>query len=479
MSEVLMGRSLVGTLPTAVSGEGCWLVDAEGRRYLDGSGGAAVSALGHSDASVRDAVVEQVGRLAFAHTGFFTSEPAEQLGERLIANAPDGIARVYLVSGGSEAVEAAIKLARQYAVETGRPERRHIVSRRQSYHGNTLGALAAGGNQWRRAQFAPLLIDTTLVSACFPYRGQRADEDLEAYGRRVADELEQAILDLGPDTVLAFVAEPVVGATAGAVVAAPGYFTRVREICDRYGVLLILDEVMCGMGRTGSMFACEQEGISPDIVTVAKGLGAGYQPIGAMLCTAELHDALARGSGLFQHGHTYLAHPVAAAAGVAVMDAIVGRDLLPRVVTAGERVDATLRARLGDHPVVGDIRGRGLFRAVELVADRDTRAPVDPSLRLHARVKRAALEEGLIVYPMGGTVDGVHGDHVLIAPPYIISDEEIDELVARLGRALERALADVGPLTPAAGPLDADGRWSSPIDAAPEVVGSGAGERSA
>jgi adenosylmethionine-8-amino-7-oxononanoate aminotransferase len=464
MSDVLMGRTLGGVLPTAVSGEGCWLVDADGRRYLDGSGGAAVSALGHSDASVRDAVVEQVGRLAFAHTGFFTSEPAEQLGQRLVAHAPDGIERVYLVSGGSEAVEAAIKLARQYAVERGQPERRHIVSRRQSYHGNTLGALAAGGNRWRREQFAPLLIDTTLISACFPYRGQRADEDLETYGRRVADELEQAILDLGPDTVLAFVAETVVGATAGAVVPAPGYFARVREICDRYGVLLILDEVMCGMGRTGTLFACEQESVSPDIVTVAKGLGAGYQPIGAMLCTAELHDTLARGSGIFQHGHTYLAHPVAAAAGVAVMDAIVGRDLLPRVVAAGERLDEGLRSKLGDHPVVGDIRGRGLFRAVELVADRATRAPADPALRLHARVKRAALDEGLICYPMGGTVDGVHGDHVLLAPPYIVSDDEVDEIVARLARAIDRALAGLGTLAPADGKLDADGRWRSPTE---------------
>lgn len=464
MSDVLMGRSLGGELPVAVSGEGCWLVDADGRRYLDGSGGAAVSALGHSDEDVRAAVVDQVGRLAFAHTGFFTSEPAEQLGQRLVAHAPEGIERVYLVSGGSEAVEAAIKLARQYAVERGQPERRHIVSRRQSYHGNTLGALAAGGNRWRREQFAPLLIDTTLISACFPYRGQRADEDLEDYGCRVADELEQAILDLGPDTVLAFVAETVVGATAGAVVPAPGYFARVREICDRYGVLLILDEVMCGMGRTGTMFACEQEGVRPDIVTVAKGLGAGYQPIGAMLCTAELHDTLARGSGIFQHGHTYLAHPVAAAAGVAVMDAIVGRDLLPRVVAAGERLDEGLRSKLGDHPMVGDIRGRGLFRAVELVADRATRAPADPALRLHARVKRAALDEGLICYPMGGTVDGVHGDHVLLAPPYIVSDDEVDEIVARLARALDGALAGLGTLAPADGTLDADGRWRSPTE---------------
>jgi len=465
----LMGRTLGADLPRAVSGDGCWIVDHDGRRYLDGSGGAAVSCLGHSDAAVRTAIVDQVERLAFAHTGFFSSEPAELLGERLIANAPPGIERVYLVSGGSEAVEAAIKLARQYAVETGQPQRRHLISRRQSYHGNTLGALAAGGNTWRRGPFAPLLIDTTLIAPCTPYRDQRADEDLDAYGRRVADELEQAIVRLGSDTVLAFLAETVAGATAGAVPPTPGYLGRVREICDRYGVLLILDEVMCGMGRTGTLFACDEDGVVPDIVTIAKGLGAGYQPIGAMLCTAELHDALAAGSGVFQHGHTYLAHPVAAAAGVAVLDAILGRGLLPRVVEAGERLDAALRAALGDHPAVGDIRGRGLLRGVELVADRATRAPADPAVRLHARIKRAALEEGLICYPMGGTVDGRYGDHVLLAPPYIIDDAEIDELVARLSRALDRALDGIdGPLPVAAGgppgPLDPEGVWRPPTE---------------
>jgi adenosylmethionine-8-amino-7-oxononanoate aminotransferase len=475
MAGTLMGRTLGADLPRAVSGDGCWIVDHDGRRYLDGSGGAAVSCLGHSDEGVRAAIVDQVGRLAFAHTGFFSSDPAEQLGERLIANAPAGIERVYLVSGGSEAVEAAIKLARQYAVETGQPQRRHLISRRQSYHGNTLGALAAGGNAWRREPFAPLLIDTTLIAPCTPYRDQRDDEDLEGYGRRVADELEQAIVRLGPENVLAFLAETVVGATAGAVPAAPGYFTRVREICDRYGVLLILDEVMCGMGRTGTLFACEEDGVVPDIVTVAKGLGAGYQPIGAMLCTGELHDVLASGSGSFQHGHTYLAHPVAAAAGVAVLDAILGRGLLPRVVEAGERLDATLREALGDHPHVGDIRGRGLLRGVELVADRTSRAPVDPAVRLHARVKRAALDEGLICYPMGGTVDGRHGDHVLLAPPYIIDDTEIDELVVRLTRALDRALGGLDGPPPAAAPggeTGPGGRWTAP--AANGAAGGGA-----
>jgi adenosylmethionine-8-amino-7-oxononanoate aminotransferase len=455
-----MGRTLGADLPRAVAGDGCWLIDDEGRRFLDGSGGAAVSCLGHSDVDVRAAIVDQVEKLAFAHTGFFSSDPAEELGERLVGLAPDGIERVYLVSGGSEAVEAAIKLARQHAVETGSPQRRNLIARRQSYHGNTLGALAVGGNAWRREPFDPLLMPTTHISPCTPYRDQGPDEDLEAYGRRVADELEQEIVRLGPETVLAFIAETVVGATAGAVPPVPGYFKRIRDICDRYGVLLILDEVMCGMGRTGHMFACEEDGIVPDIITIAKGLGAGYQPVGAMLCSARLHDNLAKGSGVFQHGHTYLAHPVAAAAGVAVLGAIVDRGLLGRVAEAGEHLHASLHAAFDGHPNVGDIRGRGLFRGIEFVADQHSRAPIDPAMQFHNLVKRNALDEGLICYPSGGTADGRNGDHVLLAPPYIVDGGEIEEIVVRLGRAIERSLATIdGPPPSAPGSLDADGRW--------------------
>lgn len=443
MSDVLMGRTLGAALPTAVSGDGCWLVDADGRRYLDGSGGAAVSCLGHSDAGVRAAVVEQVERLAFAHTGFFTSGPAEELGRRLVAHAPDGIARVYLVSGGSEAIEASLKLARQFAVETGQAQRRNVISRRQSYHGNTLGALAAGGNRWRRAPFAPLLIDTTLVSPCFPYRGQRADETLEAYGRRVADELEETIVRLGPETVLAFLAEPVVGATAGAVVPAPGYLARVRDICDRHGVLLILDEVMCGMGRTGTLFACEQEGVSPDIVAVAKGLGAGYQPIGAMLVSRTIYAAIANGSGFFQHGHTYMGHPTACAAALAVQRVIEEDDLLSNVRARGEQLRGLLDERFGRHPHIGDIRGRGLFMGLELVADRNTKQPLDPALQIHNGIKKAAMNRGLMCYPMGGTIDGKIGNHILLAPPFILTPEQIEELVDKLAGAVDDALQAV------------------------------------
>ena len=422
--------------PTAVGGEGCYLIDSDGKRYLDGSGGAAVSCLGHGDAAVTAAIKAQLDRLAFAHTGFFTSEPAEALADLLIAHAPPGLERVYFVSGGSEATEAAIKLARQYFIEKGQPQRSRLIARRQSYHGNTLGALAAGGNAWRRAQFAPLLIDVSHIAPCYAYREQRADESLEAYGLRAADELEAEILRLGPETVMAFMAEPVVGATMGAVPPAPGYFRRIREICDRHGVLLILDEVMCGMGRTGSLFACEQDGVTADILCIAKGLGAGYQPIGAMLASGAIYDAVAEGSGFFQHGHTYIGHPVATAAGLAVVRAILERGLVARVRAQGEKLDAALRDRFGQHPHVGDIRGRGLFMGLELVEDRETRTPLDPARGTAAKVKKAAFEAGLICYPMAGTIDGKRGDHILLAPPFIIEDAQIAELADKLAGAV-------------------------------------------
>ena len=441
MSGHIFGRSTQGALPTAVSGEGCYLIDAAGKRYLDGSGGAAVSCLGHSDADVRAALHAQLDRLAFAHTGFFTSEPAEVLADMLIAGAPDGIERVYLVSGGSEAVEAAIKLARQYAMEIGQPQRHRIIARRQSYHGNTLGALAAGGNACRRAQFAPLLVETSHIAPCYAYRGQEPGEGLHDYGQRVANELETEIQRLGPDTVLAFVAEPVVGATMGAVPAVPGYFKRIREICDRHGVLLILDEVMCGMGRTGHLFACAEDRVAPDMITIAKGLGAGYQPIGALLTSGAIYEAIAAGSGFFQHGHTYMGHAMAAAGAGAVLRAIHERGLLDRVQRMGAMLDAALQARFGQHPHVGDIRGRGLFRGLELVADRDTKAPFDPARKLHAGIKAEAMAAGLICYPMGGTIDGQTGDHILVAPPFIITEDQIGELTDKLALAIDRALA--------------------------------------
>lgn len=433
-------RHTKANLPTAVTGEGCYLVDANGKRYLDGSGGAAVSCLGHSDAAVIGAVQDQVAKLAFAHTGFLTSGPAEALADLLISKAPGNLDRVYFVSGGSEATEAAIKLARQYHLERGEPERRHLIARRQSYHGNTLGALAAGGNAWRRQQFDPLLIGVSHIAPCYEYADRADGESSFDYGQRVANELEAEILRLGPETVMAFMAEPVVGATSGAVPAVQGYFKRIREICDQYGVLLILDEVMCGMGRTGHLFACEADAIAPDILCIAKGLGAGYQPIGAMLCSAEIYAAISEGSGFFQHGHTYIGHPVATAAGLAVVEQLLERDLISRCRSMGELLHSALVERFEDHPFVGDIRGRGLFRGIELVADRDAKTPFDPHLGLAAKVKKAAFEAGLICYPMSGTRDGRQGDHILLAPPFILSQDQIAELVDKLDLAMSNSL---------------------------------------
>ncbi|QHQ36566.1 aspartate aminotransferase family protein [Algicella marina] len=427
-------------LPTAVGGEGCYLIDSNGKRYLDGSGGAAVSCLGHGNPAVTAAVAEQMQAVAFAHTGFFTSEPAEMLADYLIARAPGTLDRVYFVSGGSEAVEAAIKLARQYCLERGEPERRNVIARRQSYHGNTIGALAAGGNAWRREPFLPILPEMNHIDPCYAYRYQRDGETEEAYGQRAAQALEEEILRLGPESVMAFIAEPVVGATLGAVTAAAGYFTAVREICDRYGVLLILDEVMCGMGRTGHLFACDADGVAPDILCIAKGLGAGYQPIGAMLCSKQIFDAIADGSGFFQHGHTYVGHPTATAAGLAVVQEIESRDLIAQVRQRGHVLRSALEEAFGQHPNVGDIRGRGLFLGLELVADRQSKEPLDPAMKVAAQVKAAAFEAGLICYPMPGTVDGRKGDHILLAPPFIIEEAQVGELVEKLDTAMRAVL---------------------------------------
>lgn len=430
-------RQLRQPLPTAVAGQGVHLIDSAGRRYLDASGGAAVSCLGHGHPDVLAAMHAQLDSLAYAHTSFFTTEVAEALADDLIAHAPSGMSHVYLVSGGSEAMEAALKMARQYFVEIGQPERRHFIARRQSYHGNTLGALAVGGNAWRRAQFAPLLMDVTHVSPCYEYRDRHADETPEAYGQRLVQELADTIERLGPQTVLAFVAETVGGATAGVLTPVPGYLRGVRELCDRHGILLILDEVMCGMGRTGTLHACQHDGVVPDLLAVAKGLGGGYQPIGAVLVQGRVVDAFRHGSGLFQHGHTYIGHAMACAAALAVQRVIRRDGLLERVRHLGQRLESGLRERLGEHPHVGDIRGRGLFWGIEWVQDKSSRRPLDPALKTHARLKAAAFARGLMIYPMGGTVDGLHGDHVLLAPPFVCSDQDIDTLIDLLAATAE------------------------------------------
>jgi adenosylmethionine-8-amino-7-oxononanoate aminotransferase len=389
---------------------------------------------------VIEAIKAQLDTIAYAHTSFFTTEVSETLADTLVQAAPGDLDHVYFVSGGSEAVESALKLARQYFVEVGQPSRRHFIARRQSYHGNTLGALAIGGNAWRREPFLPLLVPAHHVSPCYAYRDQQAGETDAQYAQRLADELEARILELGPDTVAAFVAETVVGATAGAVPPVGDYLKRIRAVCDKYGVLLILDEVMSGMGRTGYLFACEEDGVVPDIVTIAKGLGAGYQPIGAMLSTRRIYDAIVGGSGFFQHGHTYIGHATACAAALEVQRTIAEDNLLANVLARGEQLRARLREALGDHPNLGDIRGRGLFVGVEFVADCDSKATLDPALKTHARLKAAAVQNGLLVYPMGGTVDGVHGDHVLFAPPFICTPQDIDRIVERFAAAVQVVL---------------------------------------
>ncbi len=437
----LLHRQLRGNYPIAASAAGCWITDATGKRYLDASGGAAVSCLGHAHPDVLAAMHAQIDRIAYAHTSFFSTEVAERLADSLIGSAPEGISHVYLVSGGSEAVEAALKLARQYFVEKGEPQRSRFIARRNSYHGNTLGALAVGGNAWRRRQFAPLLIDVEHVSPTYAYRDRRDGETDAQYGARLAQEFADTVERVGGENVIAFVAETVGGATSGALTPPAGYFKRIREICDRHGILLILDEVMCGMGRTGTLHACEQEGVAPDLLAIAKGLGGGYQPVGAVLIGRKIIDAIAAGTGFFQHGHTYIGHPVACAAALAVQQVMARDGLVDRCAHQGRRLREALDEAFRDHPFVGEVRGRGLFQAIELVADRSTKAPFDSKLKLNVRIKRAAMELGLMTYPMGGTIDGARGDHVLLAPPFIISDDELDLLIERLVEAVDVAVA--------------------------------------
>jgi adenosylmethionine-8-amino-7-oxononanoate aminotransferase len=438
-------RQLRATPPVATRGDGIYIEDATGKRYIDACGGAAVSCLGHGNREVAEAVKAQIDRLEYAHTSFFTTDAAEELADALIADAPSGLSSVYFVSGGSEGVEAALKMARQYFLEIGQPQRRRFIARRQSYHGNTLGALAVGGNAWRRQPFAPLLVDAAHVSPCFAYRFKPVEETEEQYGARLARELEDKIIELGPESVIGFVAETVGGATSGCVPPVPGYFRAVREVCDRHGVLLILDEVMCGMGRTGSLHACTQEGVTPDLMIIAKGLGGGYQPIGAVLVAGKIIEAIQRGSGFFQHGHTYLAHALSCAAALTVQRIIKRDRLVERVRLQGERLTAALNERFGNHRAVGDVRGRGLFQAIELVQDRATKAAYDPAIKLNARIKQEAMSRGLMVYPMGGTIDGRSGDHVLLAPPFTVTDEQVDTIVDRLGAAVDAAVAAARP----------------------------------
>lgn len=428
------------SIPTAVSGDGPYIIDKEGKRYLDACGGAAVSCLGHSDSRVIEAIKSQLDALPFAHTAFFTNDAEEELAAFLAQRAPEGIERFYFLSGGSEAIETALKLTRQYFLELGQPDKNKFIARRQSYHGNTVGALSLGGNLARRDFYEPLLRPTEFISACYAYRGQRENESEEDYASRLATELEDKILELGPDNVAAFIAEPVVGATLGAVPAVTSYFKKVRALCDTYHVLLILDEIMCGSGRTGSLFACEQDDVIPDMVTMAKGLGAGYQPIAALGVQNKIFQTICDGSGFFRHGHTYVGHATACTAALATMRVIEQDNLLEQVRQKGALLKSLLKQNFDSHPHVGDIRGRGLLIGLELVADRQGKKAFATEKKIYSRIKSRAMENGLMCYPAGGTVDGVQGDHILIAPPYIINDDHIEEIVEKLKKTLEDVL---------------------------------------
>ena len=441
MSRIIQ-RSLKSVPDTVVGGDGIRLHLANGQIVIDGSGGAAVACIGHGNKRVAAAMAEQAGRVAYAHTGFFTSEPAEALADILLADEPGGLTHAFFVSSGSEAMEAAIKLARQYHAEKGEPGRINFIGRRLSYHGTTLGALAVGGHVARRTPYEPLLSPAfSKVSPCFPYHYQAPDESDAQYVARLEAELEAECQRLGPDTVAAFCAETVVGAATGCVTAVPGYFAAMRAVCDRHGALLILDEVMCGMGRTGTLHAWEQEGVAPDIQAVAKGLGGGYAPIGGILVSGRVMAALREGTGGFMHGQTYQAHPVACAAALEVQRILREEALVPRVTVAGDTLERLLTERFGNHAHVGDIRGRGLFRALEFVVDRPQRTAFAPSAAIAERVKQAALDRGLGVYPCTGTQDGHVGDHIIVAPPYIASDDDLGAIVRRLGDAVDAVFA--------------------------------------
>ncbi len=426
--------------PVAVKGDGPYIIDRQGRRYLDACGGAGISCLGHSEPAVIKAIQDQVAKLEFAYTMFYNNEPAEALADDLISDAPAGLTRVFYGCGGSEQMDGTLKLARQYFVDIGEPQRTRFIARRQSYHGGTLGSLSVGGHLKRRELYRPLLASAEHISPCYAYRGQREDETEEEYGLRVANELEETLLKVAPETVIGFVAETVGGATAGCVTPAPGYFKRIREICDEYGVLLILDEVMCGLGRTGARWACDQEGVAPDLLVVAKGLGAGYQPISATLVADKIFAAIRDASGFFMHGHSYQAHAVACAAALAVQRVIREQNLIANVREQGELLKRLLEARFGDHPHVGDIRGRGLFLALELVKDRGTKEPFDPALGLWLKVMLKGMEFGLMCYPGNGTADGTRGDHVLLAPPFNINSSHVEEIVEKLALTLDSIL---------------------------------------
>jgi adenosylmethionine-8-amino-7-oxononanoate aminotransferase len=439
-STGLFSRNFKKTFPIAVRGKGCWIVDQSGRRFLDAAGQAAVVSIGHGVAEIGRAMAEQSGQIAFAHTSQFHTAPAEKLAARLLGLAPSNFqkgGRVYFTSGGSEATETAIKLVRQFHLEAGQKERYRVISRRQSYHGSTLGAMSVSGNLARRAPYAPLIAEWGHIAPCFCYHCP-FEKTFPQCQLACADDLEAFLLQHEPEQAAAFIFEPIVGATLGAAVPPEGYAARIAEICRKHGILLIADEVMTGMGRAGKPFAVQHWGIEPDIILVGKGVASGYAPLGAVLVSARVVKAFERGSGAFMHGFTYQAHPVCTAAGNAVLDYLEAHKLFERVSPAGKNLREALSPLLA-HRHVGDIRGLGLLLGVEFVKDKTSREPFPKSDNIAEKVRQAAVAEGVLTYPTQGGVDGQRGDHILLAPPFTISQEEC----ALVARALESALAKV------------------------------------
>jgi adenosylmethionine-8-amino-7-oxononanoate aminotransferase len=432
----VLHNSLVSILPTVTSASGSYLTLSTGQRVLDACTGAAVAIIGHGDPDVQAAVMEQMSNLSYTHTGAFTTPVAEALADDILKGNPYGLCRAFFVCSGSDAMDAALKLARQYYVEVGLPQRKHLVARERSFHGNTVGAMSVSSHKARRAPFegALMLDNVSFVSATYAYRGQLQGENEETYAARLVKELDDEFQSVGPETVMAFISEPVGGATAGCLTAPKGYYQGVRQLCDKYGILLIFDEVMCGSGRTGTYFAFEQEGhgVYPDLITLGKGLAGGYAPMGAVLAHKKVIRGFQSGSSYFVHSHTYQAHAVSCAAALAVQKVLRRDDLVARCATQGRWLEDTLKSTFGERKYVGDIRGRGLFWAIEFVKDRTTKEPFDPALCFSLKMVDEALRRGLSIYPGAGTIDGFKGDHILIAPPYNMANGEYNDMISLL-----------------------------------------------
>ncbi|KAF5988963.1 ornithine aminotransferase [Fusarium bulbicola] len=441
----LMHRSLLTRPETVTSASGVWITLSSGRKILDGCAGAAVAIIGHGNTEVRDAMVEQMSSVSYVHTMAYTTSSAEDLANYILDGEPFDLTRAYFVGSGSEAMDSAMKLARQYHVENGQPQRTKFVSRRQAYHGNTIGAMSMGSFVARRAPYegAILLDNVSYVSPAYEYRVRKDDETEQEYAQRLVDELEAEFQAVGPDTIMAFVAETVGGATAGCISPPAGYFEGVGRVCRKYGILLILDEVMCGVGRCGTFFAFEQDGdVRPDIVTTGKGLGGGYAPIAATLVHRKIIETLKKGTASFNHGHTYQAHPVSCAAALAIQKIIRRDNLVTRAATLGARLHKSLVEIFQDLEFVGNIRGRGLFWGIEFVKDKKTKTPFDSKIRFGVKVQERAFQLGLAVYPGSGTADGKEGDHVIVSPPLTITEDEMDELLVLLKKACDDVAAE-------------------------------------